>query len=234
MNYDKYATEALVRAFKSRMSSQTVPHLFNAYNHTKRSQFEPKKYERKGVWKAIEKSEYDFESCIEKLKKEPKSLQKDTKDIQTCAKGNLILIESDDDDEVERSRTGASSHAGQAGASVDVDSDYDNVEKNEDSSLTCVVCMDTEMEDPVMLKKCHHQFCRNCIKDCFSQKPICPVCNTVYGELFGNQPPGTATVYKEHAPLPGFPCPTLIIDYNIPDGTQTVYQMCFFIYKQVC
>lgn len=235
VNYDKSATEALVRAFKSRMSSQTVPHPSNAYIHNaKRAQFEPKKYERKGIWKAIVKPEYDMESFIEKLKKQPKSMQKDTKDIETSAKGNLLVIESDDDEEVERSRMGANSHAEQAGPSVGVDSDYDNIEENEDSSLTCVVCMDTEMEDPVMLKKCHHQFCRNCIEDYFSHKPICPVCNTVYGELFGNQPPGTATVYKDYASLPGFSCSTLIIDYNIPDGKQTVYKILFFIHKQVC
>lgn len=225
VNYDKSTTGALIQAFKSRLLSQTigvVSQPFNAFNHSsKRSQFEPNKYKRKGVWMAIEKPECDFESCIERIQRAPKTLQKDKKDIETAAKGNLLVIESDDEDEVKPSSEGASLLTGQAEASKSLDSDYDNVEDNEDSSLTCVVCMDTEMEDPVMLNKCHHQFCRNCIKDYFSQKPICPVCNTVYGELFGNQPPGTATVYKDDASLPEFSCPTIIIDYKIPDGIQT-------------
>lgn len=239
VNFNESATQALVQAFKSRLSFQTVgqnalnPLSRNAFNpNAKRLQFDPSKYNLKEEWKAIEKPKYDFESFIKRVEGQMKTLQEDAKDSGNDATGNLVVIESDDESETEHSTEGACSDVGKTDSNKIVDPNNDDM--LEDSSLTCVICMDTEMEDPVMLKTCHHQFCRDCIEDYFSHKPICPFCNTVYGELFGNQPPGTATVYEDYAPLPGFSCPTLIIDYNIPDGTQTVYKICFFIHKRVC
>ncbi|KAJ8317355.1 hypothetical protein KUTeg_005259 [Tegillarca granosa] len=106
-----------------------------------------------------------------------------------------------------------------------VDLDLENLEaiegiaKNEVKK--CVICMD-DMNEPVRLKQCDHQFCRECITASFVNKPMCPVCNTVYGSLYGNQPEnGKATIYEDATALPGFPhCKTFIIVYDFPDGIQ--------------
>lgn len=239
VNFAESATKALVQAFKSRLSSQTVKQNTFSFSpmsasnpNSKRSQFDRTKFKLKEEWKAIEKPKYDFNSFIKGVERQKKTLQENTKDSGNNAIGNLVVIESDEESETEQSKEGACLDVAKTEANKIVDPDNDDLVLD-DSSLTCVICMDTELEAPVMLKTCHHQFCRDCIEDYFSHKPICPVCNMVYGELFGNQPPGTATVYKDYAPLPGFSCPTLIIDYNIPDGKQTVYKICFFIHTPV-
>jgi hypothetical protein len=93
----------------------------------------------------------------------------------------------------------------------------------DDNESTCVICMDDVLTDPVQLKNCKHEFCRECIMEYLSHKSACPVCNTLYGEMFGNQPEnGTAKVYKDDTPLPGFKCGTFIIHYEFPDGHQSV------------
>ncbi|XP_061194322.1 uncharacterized protein LOC133202498 [Saccostrea echinata] len=86
---------------------------------------------------------------------------------------------------------------------------------------TCIICMD-EMTQPVEFARCRHQFCEECITEYFSSKPICPVCNTVYGKLYGIQPVnGEARIFKDKKSLPGFPkTETFIISYVFPDGKQ--------------
>lgn len=229
VNFNESATKALVQAFKSRLSLQTVgqnplnPSSRNALNPNAK-RFDPSKYDWKDEWKAIVKPKYDFESFIKRVEGQMQTVQEVAKDNGNCASGNLVVIESDEESETEHSTEVACSDVEKTEVNKSVDPDNDDF-VSEDSSLACVICMDTEMEDPVILKKCHHQFCRDCIEDYFSHKPICPVCNAVYGDLFGNQPSGTATVYKDYASLPEFSCSTLIIDYNIPDGKQTVYKI---------
>ena len=45
----------------------------------------------------------------------------------------------------------------------------------------------------------------------------------VFGQVVGDQPPGTMSWRSEPFHLPGFPhCGTITIDYDIPNGTQTV------------
>ncbi|XP_062598992.1 uncharacterized protein LOC134260456 [Saccostrea cucullata] len=84
----------------------------------------------------------------------------------------------------------------------------------------CVICMDT-FTNPVKLRKCNHAFCKQCITDFFSFKSACPVCNTTYGTIYGDQPRnGTATIYLEKTSLPGHKDGTYTILYDFPDGIQ--------------
>ncbi|XP_062614153.1 uncharacterized protein LOC134275890 [Saccostrea cucullata] len=91
----------------------------------------------------------------------------------------------------------------------------------EKSSDSCVICLEPYTK-PVELNLCHHVFCEECIGDFFSRKTACPVCNTVYGKIYGDQPQtGTATVFKENYSLPGHPeSNTWEILYEFPDGVQ--------------
>lgn len=86
----------------------------------------------------------------------------------------------------------------------------------------CPICLD-QITDRRQLD-CKHEFCHKCILQ--SEKtmgPCCPVCKHVFGMMVGNQPYGTmkTTIVKEG--LPGFTnCGTIVINYNIPSGIQTV------------
>ncbi|XP_069140103.1 uncharacterized protein [Argopecten irradians] len=115
-------------------------------------------------------------------------------------KGNMIILSG-----------GSSSHRGGAIGAAGGDETGDD----------CVICMDS-FEDPVKLKKCGHKFCKECISESFQQKPVCPVCATVYTVVQGDQPvKGVAEVYKDDKSLPGYPgCKTFIINYDFPDGKQ--------------
>ncbi|XP_038127957.1 nuclear factor 7, brain-like [Cyprinodon tularosa] len=48
-----------------------------------------------------------------------------------------------------------------------------------EENLCCPVCQDI-FEDPVVLS-CSHSFCKNCLKNCWRNKPVkqCPVCKTI-------------------------------------------------------
>ena len=83
--------------------------------------------------------------------------------------------------------------------------------------------------DPVQLIKCSHVFCRECITEFFKTKPACPVCSTIYGKIYGDQPTdGIALVYIDPAPLPGYSNDTYVIRYEFPSGKQQVYLIhCF-------
>ncbi|XP_060069510.1 uncharacterized protein LOC132549586 [Ylistrum balloti] len=91
----------------------------------------------------------------------------------------------------------------------------------DDTEDGCIICMDT-FDEPVKLKKCGHMFCKDCISESFKQKPVCPVCTTVYTVVQGDQPvDGIACVYEENSSLPGYSGnKTLIINYVFSDGTQ--------------
>ena len=175
----------------------------NKYNNhgSTRPQFDPSKYKKQEVWETVDNSQSDFESFIEKVKGTPQAAQKKSDGSKIA--GNIVIIDSDEEED--------------KGAKAKQD-----VDEEENVLSMCIICMDDKMENLVMLKNCKHKFCRSCIEECFSRKPVCPVCSTVYGEIFGNQPPGTATVYLDSNSLPGYDCSTIIIHYEIPDGMQTV------------
>ncbi|XP_041361662.1 probable E3 ubiquitin-protein ligase DTX3 [Gigantopelta aegis] len=85
----------------------------------------------------------------------------------------------------------------------------------------CVICIDI-VSEPKILDKCGHVFCCGCIDKCFQVfKPVCPICNTIYGVIIGNQPPGSMTVKHEPYSLPGHSdCGTIKIMYHFNSGVQ--------------
>lgn len=86
----------------------------------------------------------------------------------------------------------------------------------------CVICLEP-IENPMELKQCHHVFCEDCISDFLSRQPRCPICNVVYGKLYGDQPEGVAKIFKEKHPLPGYDSSdTWVISYEFCDGFQKV------------
>ncbi|XP_014794258.1 PREDICTED: E3 ubiquitin-protein ligase DTX3L [Calidris pugnax] len=93
--------------------------------------------------------------------------------------------------------------------------------KAEDNKDVCPICMET-IENKEILRKCKHAFCRSCIKQAMTYKQVCPVCNTVYGVVEGDQPEGTMSHVKLASPLPGYPgCGTIEIRYSMQGGIQT-------------
>ncbi|XP_063144809.1 E3 ubiquitin-protein ligase DTX3L [Candoia aspera] len=87
----------------------------------------------------------------------------------------------------------------------------------------CSICLD-KIHQKTVLSNCKHAFCANCIGEAMKRKPVCPVCNLVYGKVKGNQPPGRMEVIKIRSSLPGFPdSGTISITYSIPEGIQTAH-----------
>jgi hypothetical protein len=108
---------------------------------------------------------------------------------------------------------------------VDVRYDEEVSAVKADPTFFCVICQSEQKTDiQRKLDKCQHVFCTECIKEYFAkEKPVCPICNTVYGEVRGNMPPGVMSYYTSHEHLPGYErAGVIIIEYDIPDGTQTV------------
>lgn len=92
-----------------------------------------------------------------------------------------------------------------------------------DEVQPCVVCL-CEMDDPVELKECKHAFCKQCIMEVFGAKPSCPICGTLYGNVYGDQPRnGIADIYIDEESLPGYERKrTWVLYYDFPDGKQEV------------
>ena len=93
----------------------------------------------------------------------------------------------------------------------------------------CCICLE-KPQNPKVLEKCKHTFCRHCIDEYFKRgQPKCPICSVVYGELRGTQPDdGSMNVCFDRKTLPGFrECGTIVINYFFPDGVQTV---CIVLY----
>ena len=88
---------------------------------------------------------------------------------------------------------------------------------------TCSICMDTPT-NPKRLHKCGHIFCKDCIVQCFSYKPACPICGQIYGKITGDQPPGTLSIRKCHQSLSGShdskDC--IVLTYSFQSGRQGV------------
>lgn len=105
-----------------------------------------------------------------------------------------------------------------------------------DPTFFCVICQSEHKIDiQRKLDKCKHVFCTECIEDYFvREKPVCPICNTVYGEVKGNMPPGIMSYYTRSAHLPGYKrVGVIIIDYDIPDGIQTVSLLQCRVYYEI-
>ncbi|XP_036204228.1 E3 ubiquitin-protein ligase DTX3L-like isoform X1 [Myotis myotis] len=85
----------------------------------------------------------------------------------------------------------------------------------------CAICMEP-INNKLVLPKCKHEFCNPCITEAMRYKPVCPVCQTVYGVQKGNQPEGTMSVnYVRHS-LPGYEnYGSIVINYNMTGGIQT-------------
>ncbi|PKU32930.1 e3 ubiquitin-protein ligase dtx3l [Limosa lapponica baueri] len=91
----------------------------------------------------------------------------------------------------------------------------------EDNTDACPICMET-IKNKEILRKCKHAFCKSCIEQAMTYKQACPVCNTVYGVMEGNQPEGTMSYVMLSSSLPGYPdCGTIEITYRMPGGIQT-------------
>nr|XP_022342310.1 uncharacterized protein LOC111136032 [Crassostrea virginica] len=192
VNFNESQTNALYKAFKNRcVSSRQGSEAWSPSGM--------KDFNKGSTRPQFDASKYKKQEVWETVinsESDFESFIERVKEDEKKKEGNIVFIDSDEEEDI-------SSHV-----------------ENAEPSM-CIICMDGEMEDPVKLKNCQHKFCRNCIEECFSRKPVCPVCSTVYGEIFGNQPPGTATVYLDSNSLPGYDCSTIIIHYEIPDGMQT-------------
>jgi hypothetical protein len=63
--------------------------------------------------------------------------------------------------------------------SVSTYPDYEYINENEiDDELKCVICKQP-LESPVSLSKCHHTFCKKCIKIWLDRNQTCPTCRQV-------------------------------------------------------
>ncbi|KAK2181561.1 hypothetical protein NP493_393g04015 [Ridgeia piscesae] len=119
--------------------------------------------------------------------------------------GATRLAWNDDPNRVARKASGAAAAKG------------DTSEKDNE----CPICMD-KLTNPKVLPNCKHKFCKGCIEKSFTHKQECPVCRMVYGKIQGTQPKnGRMETNVIPGSLPGYPCQTIVIQYNFPGGTQT-------------
>ncbi|KAM9287398.1 E3 ubiquitin-protein ligase DTX3L isoform 2-T3 [Morus bassanus] len=85
----------------------------------------------------------------------------------------------------------------------------------------CPICME-RINNKEVLKKCNHAFCKSCIAEAMTYKQACPVCNTIYGPMKGDQPEGTMSIRTVPSSLSGYPnCGTIEITYSMKGGFQT-------------
>ncbi|XP_036595759.1 E3 ubiquitin-protein ligase DTX3L-like [Trichosurus vulpecula] len=94
-------------------------------------------------------------------------------------------------------------------------------EEEEEEEDECAICLDV-IQDKEVLSKCKHVFCAPCIKEAMKHRPVCPVCQTSYHIVKGNQPDGTMTASYRTSSLPGYnSCGTIVIHYDMRGGIQT-------------
>ncbi|KFV70303.1 E3 ubiquitin-protein ligase DTX3L, partial [Dryobates pubescens] len=92
--------------------------------------------------------------------------------------------------------------------------------KTEDDK--CPICMD-RINNKEILSKCKHAFCKSCVKKAMSYKKACPVCQTAYGLVEGDQPKGSMSTTTIPDSLPGYPHHgTIVITYAMQSGIQTI------------
>ncbi|XP_076199142.1 E3 ubiquitin-protein ligase DTX3L [Aptenodytes patagonicus] len=144
---------------------------------------------------------------------------------------NLLNIE---DSTQTKNRTPLSSHLSYQEASGASEKKYNGRQKNslsskeqskakteEDDKDVCPICME-RINNKQILRKCNHAFCKSCIEQAMTYKQTCPVCNTIYGPVKGDQPEGTMSTRKIPVTLPGYPnCDTIEITYSMHGGIQT-------------
>lgn len=111
------------------------------------------------------------------------------------------------------------------------------VESSDDND--CPICvMNLREKNAVMLAKCRHVFCKECIMRWFETRPTCPVCTMAYGVITGIQPNGTMSVRiipvgsaGFGSGLEGFPDVDIIqIQYNFPSGIQVIFLLLFLTF----
>ncbi|XP_073490646.1 uncharacterized protein [Aquarana catesbeiana] len=92
---------------------------------------------------------------------------------------------------------------------------------HEEEPDKCPICL-SEIKDKVILEKCKHAYCKECLKRATAHKPVCAICGVPYGKVIGDQPDGTMNVNtNKYSSLPGYPgCGTIQIHYDIPSGIQ--------------
>ncbi|XP_074157486.1 E3 ubiquitin-protein ligase DTX3L isoform X2 [Sminthopsis crassicaudata] len=96
-----------------------------------------------------------------------------------------------------------------------------DLEKEKEKEENCVICLEI-IQHKEVLSKCKHEFCGPCIREAMKHKPVCPICQTSYGIVKGNQPHGTMNVSQRSSSLPGYnSCGTIEIVYDMKGGIQT-------------
>ncbi|XP_062400918.1 E3 ubiquitin/ISG15 ligase TRIM25-like isoform X2 [Sardina pilchardus] len=100
----------------------------------------------------------------------------------------------------------------QGGAAYEYDGQQDKI---------CPICMEEFIDEEKL--PCDHGFCKDCLRQSVeSMGAICPVCKKVFGKIVGDQPDGAMTYKYQSLSLPGFKgCGRIVIDYQIPTGTQS-------------
>ncbi|KAF1411243.1 E3 ubiquitin-protein ligase DTX3L, partial [Spheniscus magellanicus] len=144
---------------------------------------------------------------------------------------NLLNVE---DSTQTKYRTPLSSHLSYQEASGASEEKYNGRQKNnlsskerskakteEDDKDVCPICME-RINNKQILRKCNHAFCKSCIDQAMTYKQACPVCNTIYGPVKGDQPEGIMSTRLLPSALPGYPsCGTIQITYIMHSGIQT-------------
>ncbi|NWV12312.1 DTX3L ligase, partial [Ptilonorhynchus violaceus] len=117
--------------------------------------------------------------------------------------------------------TGASKKKSSVRQKNNLSSEGQTQAKTDKKEDECPICMDT-IENKETLQKCKHAFCKSCIDKAMAHKKACPVCNTIYGVMTGDQPEGTMSTRTMYLSLPGYPhCYTIEIEYAMQGGIQT-------------
>ncbi|KAL9184190.1 hypothetical protein ACHAXT_002276 [Thalassiosira profunda] len=89
----------------------------------------------------------------------------------------------------------------------------------------CIICCETLKDRRcVALVRCNHIFHDDCIQRALKSKLQCPVCRDPLGVRQGMSPSGWMKSYVQPlATCAGFPEGSIVIEYNLPAGTQTEY-----------
>ncbi|NXQ99804.1 DTX3L ligase, partial [Sagittarius serpentarius] len=142
---------------------------------------------------------------------------------------NLLITE---DSTQTKNRTPLSSDLSYQEATRASEKEYNSRQKNNFSSEgqskaktedkdVCPICIE-RINNKEVLRKCNHAFCKSCIEQAMTYKQTCPVCNTVYGLMKGDQPEGIMSSRTTSSSLPGYPkCGTIEITYSMRSGIQT-------------
>ena len=239
--HDAYANQNQLHrvAFKPPQRRQRPWHKSDAKKDDKQGHkkgFDASKFKVIEKWSArLTDQGDDFEKYMKPVRGKAQE-QPEASGVPSRSSGNLNIIADEAGFDFENSDSNPTS-----GASIGADETRTGTDDTDEPD--CVVCM-CPMDDPMELTKCRHTFCRDCITGYFRMKSTCPICGTVYGSLQGDQPvDGTATVYEDKTPLPGYSCATMIISYEFQDGKQEVKQrnnfyssrirLCLFLYPIV-